>query len=180
MILTNAMRETVARDAVNAAFDERRKTLAEVEAALALKLYCLFVPAVNRELMAKLPDNYFATRTEIEANVGGRHIKLVASVPCKVPYAKSGGRIGTLLPDDPMTIAIDEHLRNKATLAEDEKKARAVLDAMLKSVTTVEKLRALWPDGEPHYRNLAPKATATVPALIVEDVNRMLGLPKAA
>jgi hypothetical protein len=49
---------------------------------------------------------------------------------------------------------------------------------LLSSATTIKSLRATWPDGEAFYKAFeARELVSTVPAVRVDEVNKLLGLP---
>ena len=180
MILTNHMRAKIANAAIADAFGKRETALATAEDLVAVKTFEHLIPAKNRAAMAVLPEDYFPMRSVVKVNVGGRSIELKAAKDVRFPYKYEWSRIAVFLPDHEIAIEIDQHLRAKEKLAEEKKTALAAVEALLRSVTTVEKLRTVWPDGEPFYRDVTPAPKPSLPALVVDDVNKMLGLPKAA
>ncbi|MFA2284800.1 Nmad5 family putative nucleotide modification protein, partial [Escherichia coli] len=56
----------------------------------------------------------------------------------------------------------------------------AVQWAALNSVTTVKRLIEVWPESKELLPKEADKASTALPALRVEDLNKMIGLPSEA
>ncbi|ELV4980379.1 hypothetical protein SHB81_000001, partial [Escherichia coli] len=52
--------------------------------------------------------------------------------------------------------------------------------AALNSVTTVKRLIEVWPESKELLPKEADKASTALPALRVEDLNKMIGLPSEA
>lgn len=59
----------------------------------------------------------------------------------------------------------------------DEEAARNKLGIFLSSVSTMKKLKELWPEGEPFWLQLSD-TPRTLPAIPISEINNILGLPK--
>jgi hypothetical protein len=58
-----------------------------------------------------------------------------------------------------------------------EKEIEATVWAALNSVTTLKRLIEVWPESKELIPKDSDNAKAALPALRVEDLNRMIGLP---
>lgn len=67
-------------------------------------------------------------------------------------------------------VALFEKLHAERTALESD------LTGILASCTTLDKLRAAWPQGAKFFPKEAPKQTALVPVALVENVNKKMGL----
>ncbi|HHR6131916.1 TPA: Nmad5 family putative nucleotide modification protein [Providencia alcalifaciens] len=68
---------------------------------------------------------------------------------------------------------------NKKEINIEKKEAdiEANVQAALNSVTTIKRLIEIWPESKELISNDISRATATLPALQVEDLNKLIGLP---
>ena len=60
--------------------------------------------------------------------------------------------------------------------------AEAKLDALLKSVTTFDRLAEIWPEGEAYWKPVFDREAGKggLPAIQIKDINAALGIPKIA
>lgn len=182
--LTNFDRDTIAAAACKAAFTARHEALAVAADALARRCYEAVFSVSARKAAAAMPAGWLRRDSCLYFNVGGLDVKLDTldeGVP--VPSTAHGycsSRLGAV--SDPELVAdVQKHLDTKDALKTEQKSARAALDALLGSVTTLKALRLAWPDGEPFFTSVATdKEGAKLPAPHVAELNAMLGLTAAA
>ncbi len=182
--LTNSTREAIARSAIAFAFDPKEKALAEAEDVLAREAHALLFPKKVVETAKSLPAGWITHLSGLNFNVGGQKIELRSSEALPVPaYDKSGNtagyyghRVGSI-PFGDLCDRIQGHAQAKEKLKEERTLALRQIEAMLAKVTTVKKLAEAWPDGEPFYSKYIDKPAPQVPALRVDEINAMLGLP---
>lgn len=182
--LTNDMRSMIAKSAVKAAFAERDAAFAAAEADLAREAYEATFPAEVRALVAEVPGNWFRKDPCLNFNVGGLRIQLqTEGAGYPVPYCSASGRgygchaeIGTIMPGD-LCERIRSHAVDKEAASERKKQAKRDLDALLASISTVSKLKSVWPEGEPFYARFMDAAAPSLPAIQFAAVNEALGLP---
>ncbi|OYW51807.1 MAG: hypothetical protein B7Z29_21190 [Hyphomicrobium sp. 12-62-95] len=186
--LTNDIRGAIHKAAVTAAFAEREAAMKAAEAALAVEAYEATFSEDVLALVAKVPANWFRKDRCLNFNVGGLRIRLNTSdYGLPVPYQSAGGRgygcheeIGTVMPGD-LCDRIQAHAKAKEALRDQYKRAEKDLEMLLLSISTVNKLKEVWPEGEPFYSRFLDTRAPSLPAIRFAEVNKVLGLePKSA
>lgn len=185
--LTNSTREAIARAAIAFAFDPKEKALAKAEDALAREAHALLFPKKIIDAAKSLPAGWTRKISSLNYNVGGQKIELKASESLHVPALdksnNDAGRsyyiVGAIQPGD-LCDRIQGHAQTKEKLRDEKKIAQRQIEAMLAKVTTVKKLAEAWPEGEPFYSKYLDQPAPQVPALRVDEINAMLGLPDEA
>lgn len=171
--LTNDLRDIIAGRAVNHAFDPKFKAHKKVEDALAREAYAAVFPAAELAAIAKVPANWFRHEKCLRFNVGGLRIALcVEGEGLAVPYYI--GQYAAIQPGD-----LCDRIQKHAGAVEAEKaamrSANAQLKAMLAKVSTLKKLREIWPEGQQFYAQYEEVKTS-LPAIRVDEINAALGL----
>ncbi|MBS0859610.1 Nmad5 family putative nucleotide modification protein [Providencia rettgeri] len=83
-----------------------------------------------------------------------------------------------LFPSDHELSKRFEKLKQKENkLAEKETEIETTTRAILSSVTTIKRLIEIWPESKELIPADISKSSATLPALQVEDLNKLIGLP---
>ncbi|WP_409975834.1 Nmad5 family putative nucleotide modification protein [Escherichia coli] len=106
-------------------------------------------------------------------------------------YGKDGNGEDILLPtpdkdkcmfdaEHKITKRFDEICALQQKLEARKKDIESNVWAALNSVTTVKRLIEVWPESKELLPKEADKASAALPALRVEDLNKMIGLPSEA
>jgi hypothetical protein len=173
MKLTKEMRTWILDKAINAVFNKRDAAILQAENALAETGYNLLYPLSIRMKMEALPDEFFTQTSTIWVDNDGRkrELKLVSSKKIsaldsswKLPFWADGGA----------RVSVQKHFKKKAKLQGDKEKLTRELKGFLEGVTTSEKLKAAWPDGESYYSFLTDKPTA-YPVMVRPDaINEMI------
>lgn len=181
--LTNDLRAIIRDTAVRASFAERNAELARIENALAKEAYeATFGPEI-RALVAQVPGAWFRKDACLNFNVGGLRIGLeVSGEGYPVPYQTAGGHgyhcheeIG-VIPAGDLCDRIQAHAKAKEDQRDKSKAAYRGLDALLSSVSSVKKLKEVWPEGEPFYGRFLDEKAPSLPAIRFAEINQALGL----
>lgn len=173
--LTVTTRERIAEAAVAFTFDPKKKVLDEIEAALAHEAHATVFSKAELDKAGKAPAGWIRRDTRLRFNVGGMTIDLNTSqAGLPVPY-NSPMRVGSIEPGE-LCDRIQGHAKERDGLRIARKDAATKLTAMLASVTTVKKLREVWPEGEQFYAKYEAAPAPSVPAIRVEEINAILGL----
>lgn len=191
MKLTNWHRDAIVREAVEKSFAQRFADRAQAEDVLAREAYGFVIPPHEQRLAAKLPENWLRRDACLRFNVEGQRIELdVLGGGLLVPYLPKGKEGGSpygyncntlgAIPAGDLCDRIQAHALAGEKLKADRKAANSAVKAMVYSVTTIGKLREIWPEGEPFYGSIQSNAPTTLPAIQAAKVNSMLGLPLAA
>lgn len=179
--LTNDLREIIANRAVKHAFDPKFKVLKDEEDKLAREAYRAIFPAAELAAIAKIPSNWVRHDNCLRFNVGGLRIALCVegeglAVPYRIgQYAGYGcHEIGSIQPGD-----LCDRIQKHAGAVEAEKaamrSANSQLKAMLAKISTLKKLREIWPEGQQFYAQYE-EAKVSLPAIRVDEINAALGL----
>lgn len=197
--LTNSLRDTIAKNALKksgviAAQEENGKAFSALAEKVRVK--CLGGTEKAAEMESKREKinkmvselrgyGVFGARTcylegEIRTSFGGLRTIL--------GYGKdsAGESIHRLTPhqdkcflaaDDPLTIEFHKLENEERSIREKVKEVEANVYAALNSVTTIKRLLAVWPECEELLPEPMCAAKAAMPALVVSDLNKMIGLP---
>ncbi|MBD9984561.1 hypothetical protein FOT65_15015 [Citrobacter portucalensis] len=76
-----------------------------------------------------------------------------------------------------ITTRFDEVFAAEAKLEDRKKDIETTVWAALNSVTTIKRLIEVWPESKELIPDGVDTAKQTLPALKVEDLNRLIGLP---
>ncbi|MFH0362018.1 Nmad5 family putative nucleotide modification protein, partial [Escherichia coli] len=126
----------------------------------------------------------FLSSTSIYLTVSGRRVGWHS-------YGKDGNGEDILLPtptkdkcmfsaEHEITKRFDEICALQQKLEAKKKDIESNVWAALNSVTTVKRLIEVWPESKELLPKEADKASTALPALRVEDLNKMIGLPSEA
>ncbi|EEW1948380.1 Nmad5 family putative nucleotide modification protein [Escherichia coli] len=129
-------------------------------------------------------DAYDVRSTSIYLTVSGRRVGWHS-------YGKDGNGEDILLPtpikdkcmfdaEHEITKRFDEICSLQQKLEAKKKDIESNVWAALNSVTTVKRLIEVWPESKELLPKEAGKASTALPALRVEDLNKMIGLPSEA
>lgn len=128
--------------------------------------------------------SYDVRSTSIYLTVSGRRVGWLS-------YGKDGNGEDILLPapnedkcmfsaEHEITKRFDEICALQQKLEAKKKDIESNVWAALNSVTTVKRLIEVWPESKELLPKEADKASTALPALRVEDLNKMIGLPSEA
>lgn len=179
--LTNDLREIIANRAVKHAFDPKFKAWKDEEDKLAREAYGAIFPAAELAAIAKIPSNWVRHDNCLRFNVGGLRIALRVqgdglAVPYRIGQYSGYGchELGVIQPGD-----LCDRIRKHVSAVEAEKsamhRANAQLKAMLAKISTLKKLREIWPEGQQFYAQYE-EVKASLPAIRVDEINAALGL----
>lgn len=193
MRLNKEMREEIRHFAM-AKLQKQRHGFALVEQELLIDCYNAVIPPstlVLIETLEKKPVGnfkWFDYDAEISFNVAGQTVRLSQAsifpldkrIMLPVPYQFYSAALGVI------TIvkhkALVERVRDWQSKVEKEKTdyetAVKTLDTLLKSVSTIEKLKQYWPEGKDFFSSppCQTRAASGVPAVQIEALNKMLGI----
>lgn len=186
--LTNDMRSAIAEVAVAHAFDPRLADLKKAEDKLAREAFASIFPAKETEAVSKLPEHWFRLDECLKFNVGGQSITLrVEGQGLRVPYRAKGqskggwgcNTLGSIQHGD-LCDRIQKHAQAFEAYRDERKNANRVTMAMLNAVNTTKRLREVWPEGLQFFVMYEGEERAPLPAVRVDEINQILGLPVAA
>lgn len=189
MRLTQNLRKEIIRNAMAVRFDKLQKALFAEEKALGLKVYDHFVTPKIAAAIKTLDDSgmVFFNNRQTVLTVDVNHYKhdLHFDGAARVmPHnwargfslsVRDAGAAGALAKE------VEMFDRKRKDFYEERKKAEVQLTALLKSVFSTETLAKVWPEGAKLYSSPPlPKVMAGLPAVQIAELNKMIGLDKAA
>lgn len=178
--LTNDMREAIAHAAVGHKFDPLKTALGNAEDALAREVHAALLPASEIAAAAALPARWVKATRAIRTNAGGYRVNLELTDDARLPVPVDSEYHGSLgnLPHGDLCDRVRAHVENRENTYRQRMAAYQATKTLLASATTIKSLRAAWPDGETFYKKFEGAVPAsTLPAVRVDEVNKLLGLP---
>lgn len=172
MKLTRDHKAAILTKAINAVFQQRENAIISDENKLAEHAYKCLYPAEVQQKMSALPDEFFPQKSEITVIADGFHqsIKLLSSRKIasidnqwrRPFYEGSAERVVKLF-------------AKKNRLDKDKKKLANELESFLSGITTTDRLKTMWPDGEEYYKWLTESQKPQFALMVRPDaVNEMI------
>lgn len=165
------------------ALDVRIEALGGEDKAKKMELI-LEVAISNLKMLEEEVNSYIgvynAESNSLRPAFGGQRVRL--------RYGKdnNGKDIYLLTPDDNKCLFPADHELSKRfekltqkenKLKEKETEINTTVQAALNSVTTIKRLIEIWPESKELIPTDISKSASTLPALQVEDLNKLIGLP---
>lgn len=173
MRLTNLDRERICRDAVAARFDPLDETAAYEGHALADQVYRSLISVEEEAFAAGLPAHWHKSDDRIFVNVAGQRHWMWFRAKRLIPPA-----LDWVVEEGPLAATVHQFALRRENLKVQRKEAHRAVRAMLDSISTLKALETNWPEGKEFYQFLYQAKGAPLPAVPVQTVNSILGLPK--
>jgi hypothetical protein len=182
MRLTQETIRIISGRALKAAFKQRLDDIRQQEHDLAMACWEHVFTADARNHALAAPTGWIRQDRCLRFNMGFRQTTLNlnnTSVP--VPHSTDCRTLGTIH-DETLNQRFTDFERDRNALQSERERANQGLFSLLNSAKTMKRLAEIWPEGLPFYeRELeVSKRAASVPAVISEDVNKLLGLAPQA
>lgn len=179
MRLNSGYRAEIVRAAIENAFSKEEKALLQREHALAKRSYETLVTPKTRKWIEEAPKGWLAMCTAIDLNVVGMSVTLRTVREIATPESVAGkysARLGSI-PEGTLANEIQELLAAKEDIRARKKTAQATLEALVAQHITTDELAKAWPEGKACWAKLERKVPVpNLPAVRIEDLNKMLGL----
>ena len=189
--LTRDMRYEICDLVIGDRFERARTKLQKKRAALAYACYRKVYSKAVRDRMSALPDGWLSEDCSMDVKFGTYYETIYfngqssrysrENVPERVckrfPQKDRSGASVALPGSDPLSERFLSIRDEDRALIDEEKRLRIEALSVLESVTTIKRLVDVWPEVEPFLKQIAPTPKAQVPAPIVADLNKKLGLP---
>lgn len=189
MILNAASRNHILQKALQHAFAKRERDRDNEYDRIAKMIYDALFSKKVQEAIALLPKCWYITGHSHRLNVAGqqREWKFNGTGEHGGPRTMdlrcpddSWTTLGVLTHDKHAALIerIAEYDKTSTALSTEIKKTTATLDALLKSVRTLESLGQVWPEGKKLYHdvNVAVPTPPGLPMVALIDLNKSLGL----
>lgn len=181
MRLNNALRSSIKSTLLSEAFDARQTALDEAEHELAAEVHAGLYTTKIRELIKQLPGDFLPTVNEMFVRIEGEgEVRVELKSPLPVSEADSKYRkIHHVYPaNHPFSRRYGKWAEAKNQFRRERKEAQSGADAILNSVSTIKKLREVWPEVSPIIDivlNRGP-AAMSLPAAPTKELNKLLNL----
>lgn len=187
--LTNSMRDMIENRLVKGKFEKEEAQLKEKMRKIGDKFYKdLYTPS-QLKLLASLPSTWCIERSEFYVHIDGQGTsRITLTKPMRLhiggesAYRYHEANIYKIYEATHPLVEERRQARDEIdNLATARKELRMQVRGVLNSVTTLGKLVEVWPEIQSYITDLwTPPASAGVPAVVIEDLNKLLNLKKAA
>ncbi len=171
--LTKDIRTIICNRALSHAFDKRTDELRKIELGIGDRIYDCCVDDQTQKQLTKVPREFLNCALQGYVRIAAQDHRVTFGTTRPV---RCNAFLGVIEATHPLS---EEwvSLRSGLKTLEDEKRAtKNRIMAVLDSVTTVKRLREVWPECEPFLKGI-DAVPNTLPAVQVGDLNKMLGLP---
>lgn len=183
MKLTKQLRRAIIANCVQHTFTERNDTLEQMRQELADILYERAFGTAAR-LAATLPKYWFLWRQDISIQCKGfthwsnkpAEPRASLAMSRERPMPEHITEQFTIKPGDALAQRAEDIVKTHQSIYADRRKLELHLQTLLESVTTLEKLRTLWPEGESFFPPAPAKKDLPVPADLTKVVNKLMRL----
>jgi len=180
--ITNTMRDGIVNNTLEHTFKKERDALLKAEGKLARLAYNEMYDLPTRKAFAQLPQGIFAVSSDICLNIRGMSVtlsfgKAADGSRTELPVGDNHGYRNRLTPSVPLSDQCYTYVMDNEDLKKRMREAEVQLRAMLESVQSFKKLRAVWPQGEKFYDMYDVDSEKTgVPSVVVTQLNKILNL----
>ncbi len=178
--LTNDLRHTIAKRAIEHGFAKREAALLAEEHVLARSAYDLLYPKKIQDAMNALPNGFFPTDGGLTVFVEGRRHGLVYAPGIELREAANGDCLKVRAADSfgKKVVALAEAKEN---FIAERKAARHEANSVLASVSSLARLLEVWPAVESFTKDIGSSGKPiTALAVPIKKLNTTLGLPPDA
>ena len=177
MRLTNDLRDRIERSVLKHVFDGREEELRKKRVKNGVAIYDAVI-APHLKALKSLPVDWVSADTDNDFSVKTDHQQYLGNLPLDIPRLQPAG-IVVLVKDNPLTVECMQLLAEKEALQKERRARGGEVYAILKGVTTMDKLLELWPElvtilpADLTSKSLLPMS------IDVEKLNQELGLEPA-
>ena len=176
MKLTKEMKHKIREKAIQMTFAERSEALAKESNRLAELVYTALYPPEIVAAMNRLPEEFFSQTRSFAVKISKQyvHVNLTSSrrigahhqYRSYIEYAPENGEILT---------SAQRLVQERTRLEADTEILRAELRTLITPITTMKRLRELWPEGEEFYKSFdAAPPKDNLPAVDVPTLNSLM------
>lgn len=176
--ITNEMRNSIAHNATKNIFDVQGKAIKQEESDLAIELYNSLFESKELGQIKKLPKKWFHYDGCLRFNCAGYDLTFCVFEAVPVPYDRGYcSRLGNITGD--LAEKAQAFGSKKEGVKDEQNKTRQTIKSLLYSVNTIKQLKTVWPEGAEFYAiydEASTKSKGGVPAVQIEEINKLLGL----
>ncbi|MBW3374676.1 hypothetical protein KYK31_11905 [Hymenobacter norwichensis] len=172
------MRESITNNATHKSFADQNDGIKQEENDLALELYKSIFTPDELKLANKLDKRWFHQDDCLRFNCGGYDLTLCVKIGVPVPYNKGYcSRLGNITGE--LAEKAQAFANKKNDIRDEQNKAYRAIKSLLYSVNTIKQLKSVWPEGAEFYAmydEASAKSKGGVPAVQIDEINKLLGL----
>lgn len=173
--LTQINRDAIIHETLADTIVVEIRALDKAEYALAEKIYDAYTTKEERDILSKLDAKWLQFSHVLSVNVGGWSGDLSFQREHPMRWTRWDRLV---IADEKLAAEIKAHLQKNEEIKRKRDDAITKLKALLNSVTTIKRLAEVWPEGKAYWSKYDVKTA--LPAIPVQAVNEVLGLPKEA
>ena len=175
--ISKDIKEKIARRAATKFAEKTKIKLAKEEEKLALQCYNHIYSKKERDIIATVPDGWLRKCKCLKFNIAGWTVTLTAKEEMPTKQQDYCKPLGVVEAGD-LADKVQAHATAKKKADEDLSAFYHKILSMLLGVSTWKKLQETWKEGTEFYKDLIPAENtgANVPAVLVADINKALGL----
>jgi hypothetical protein len=181
--ITKAQADTIVGRVIAHRFDEDQKKLSKELSEIARKIAEASIDPELARIMAGLPPELVCWTNNLTGYFRDEWQSIEIDPPLRVPPAKAG-RLSLkdaikALPESEQEKAksdVDTAIDRVIALRSERFRASREIHKVISSVTTIGKLKQIWPEAEPFLAGLEP-TKASLPAVQLDSLNALLKLP---
>lgn len=175
--MTKAMRQAIEYSLYNEASAKRREALNKEAQELAFRVVEHRCGKDWRKRVSKIPENWLTPAERVEVQVGVRHLTLwLFNGKVHLPYFGAYGSRdeAPLDPESELGAAVLSHGNKTYRLRDNTDEVIKQIRATLNSITTVEKLKEVWPEAHAKIPAEMLSAPGKQVAVNSEYLNKLL------
>ena len=181
--LNESIRSKIVSAALADALNTRREALVKRESDLAKKVVADVLGSKMIKLLAGLPSGVVPTRSNISVQFATSYTTLDCDEWLRLPADKCQYSTSVCLQSydalHPLSEEYASFKNDEKQLETDHKQLKVNLDALLRSVTTTEKLLVAWPEAKSYLPEIVELPRA-LPAVLAKDITDMISRAKEA
>lgn len=185
MRINKIIAQSIATNAVNDTFDDRKKELKDREAKLGMEGYETMFSEAVRKQAAAMPKEWIRQDACLRFNAGGYNLLFNVPEPVPVPIHTRpygyGGSCNKLadIPHGDLCDRMQKWAQDCKTLTDEINQANRSVMNLVTRFSSIKRLKEAWPEGYEFYKAYEGEPVKVpLPALRIDELNKVLGLPK--
>lgn len=176
--LTNTTRYAICTAAIKDRYDPKDEVLKDQEDALFKEAHAHLFKPDELALVAAVPTRWISRDVKMRIIVECMGITISGKDALPFPRSFWSHDNRPVIKDDALAARIVQNAAAKEKLKAERREATRKLDAILAITPSMKALKKAWPEGAAYYAEFEDKPAPSVPAVRIEDINDLLGLPK--
>lgn len=175
MRLNSSHRDILLQRLLDYRFQEEGDKIERRKKRFAIKVFNRIFKPADRRRMNKLPDGWLPTTNDFRVQFGSDYTTLWMGEEKRLPYSANHSCLENYPADHPLSVEYENLRRQQIAHRDAITEARTHVRATLRSITTLKRLRELWPETKQFTKDL-PSPDRNFPVVPRETLNAELGL----